>query len=49
MATSEFWQRLSATVSSLERDTPLAAESARITRGSAKFWMAFDIVTVIVA
>jgi len=49
MATSEFWQRLSATVSSLERDTPLAAESARITRGSAKFWMAFDVVTVVVA
>jgi exopolysaccharide biosynthesis polyprenyl glycosylphosphotransferase len=49
MATSEFWQRLSATVSSLERDTPLAAESARVTRGSAKFWMAFDVVTIAVA
>jgi len=49
MATSEFWQRLSATVSSLERETPLAVESARITRGSAKFWMAFDVVTIVVA
>jgi exopolysaccharide biosynthesis polyprenyl glycosylphosphotransferase len=49
MATSEFWQRLSATVSSLERDTTIAAESVRATRGSAKFWMAFDVVTVAAA
>jgi exopolysaccharide biosynthesis polyprenyl glycosylphosphotransferase len=49
MATSEFWQRLSASVSSLERGLPLAAERARVTRGTAKFWMALDVVTIIAA
>jgi exopolysaccharide biosynthesis polyprenyl glycosylphosphotransferase len=49
MATSEFWQRLSATVSSLDRDKPLAAESTRIVRGSARFWMALDVLTVAVS
>jgi exopolysaccharide biosynthesis polyprenyl glycosylphosphotransferase len=48
MATSEFWQRLSASVTSLERETPLAVEPARITRGTAKFWMAFDVLTILV-
>jgi exopolysaccharide biosynthesis polyprenyl glycosylphosphotransferase len=49
MATSEFWQRLSASVSSLERETPLAADSARVTRGTTKFWMALDVATIVVA
>jgi len=49
MATSEFWQRLSASVSSVEREVPLSAESSRVTRGTAKFWMAFDFVTILVA
>ncbi len=49
MATSEFWQRLSASVSSLEREAPLTVESARVTRGTAKFWMAFDVATVFVS
>lgn len=49
MATSEFWQRLSASVSSLEREVPLTVEPARASRGTAKFSMALDVVTVIVA
>jgi exopolysaccharide biosynthesis polyprenyl glycosylphosphotransferase len=49
MATSEFWQRISTSVSSLEREAPSVVESTRITRGTAKFWMAFDVVTVLVA
>jgi exopolysaccharide biosynthesis polyprenyl glycosylphosphotransferase len=49
MATSEFWQRLSASVSSLERETQLVAEPWRVTRGTAKFWMALDVLTIISA
>jgi exopolysaccharide biosynthesis polyprenyl glycosylphosphotransferase len=46
MATSEFWQRLSASVSSLEREVPMTVESSRVMRGTAKFWVAFDVATV---
>jgi exopolysaccharide biosynthesis polyprenyl glycosylphosphotransferase len=49
MATTEFWQRLSASVTSLEREAPLSSESARVTRGTAKLWMAFDVVTIVMA
>lgn len=49
MATSEFWQRLSASVTSLEREAPLAPESPKVTRGTAKLWMAFDVVTIVLA
>jgi len=49
MATSEFWQRLSASVSSIEWEAPLSTESSRVTRGTAKFWMALDVGTIIVA
>lgn len=49
MATSEFWQRLSATVTSIEREAPLAAEPARVLRGTVKFWMAFDVLTIVAA
>lgn len=49
MGTSEFWQRIAASVSSLEREAPLTAESARLTRGTAKFWMACDVVTAFAA
>ena len=49
MATTEFWQRLSASVSSIERDVPLAPEVSRYTRGTAKFWMAFDVAIIVSA
>ena len=49
MATSEFWQRLSASVTTLEREAPISAEPSRVTRGTAKFWMAFDVVTIVAA
>ena len=49
MATTEFWQRLSASVSSLERDVPLGPEAVRVSRGSAKFWMAFDVAVIVTA
>jgi len=49
MATTEFWQRLSASVTSLEREAPLSSESARVTRGTAKLWMAFDVATIVLA
>jgi exopolysaccharide biosynthesis polyprenyl glycosylphosphotransferase len=49
MATSEFWQRISASVSSLEREAPLPPEPVRITRGTAQLWMGFDSVTIAVA
>ena len=49
MATSEFWQRLSASVSALEGEAPTPAKSSRVTRGTAKFWMAFDVATIVAA
>ena len=49
MATSEFWQRLSASVYSLEGEVPTSAKSSRVTRGTAKFWMALDVATILAA
>ncbi len=48
MASSDFWQRLSASVtSSADWEAGLAGDSARGTRGTIKLWMALDILTVI--
>jgi exopolysaccharide biosynthesis polyprenyl glycosylphosphotransferase len=48
MASSDFWQRLSASaVSSVDGEAGLAGNSARGTRGAVKLWMALDILTVI--
>ncbi len=48
MASSDFWQRLSASVaSSADWETGLAGDSARGTRGTVKLWMALDVLTVI--
>ncbi len=48
MASSDFWQRLSASVaSSADREAVLTGSSAHGTRGTIKLWMALDIVTVI--
>ena len=47
MATSEFWQRVSASVSSSpEWAGGAAAHSSRSSRGTAKLWMTLDIITV---
>ncbi len=47
MATSEFWQRLSASVvSSHEWEGGLAGESSRGTGGTVKLWMTLDAVSV---
>src|SRR5579859_1485341 len=45
MATSEFWQRVSASVSSPD-GVRRAAEAARNSRGTSKFWMLLDAATV---
>jgi len=48
MASSDFWQRLSASVaSSADWEAGLANNSARVSRGAVKLWMALDILTVI--
>ena len=47
MATSEFWQRVSASVSSPEWVRGAAGPSSRGSRGTSKFWMLLDAVTVI--
>jgi exopolysaccharide biosynthesis polyprenyl glycosylphosphotransferase len=50
MATSEFWQRVSASVSaSPEWAGGAAAESTRNSRGATKLWMFADAVTVLVS
>jgi exopolysaccharide biosynthesis polyprenyl glycosylphosphotransferase len=50
MATSDFWQRVSASVSSsLERAGQVQDNSARPGRGATRLWMVLDAVTVIVA
>jgi exopolysaccharide biosynthesis polyprenyl glycosylphosphotransferase len=50
MATSEFWQRLSASVaSSHEWEGGLAGESPRGTGGTVKLWMVLDVVSVFAA
>ena len=48
MASSDFWQRLSASVaSSADWEAGLAGNSARGTRGTIKLWMTLDALTVI--
>jgi exopolysaccharide biosynthesis polyprenyl glycosylphosphotransferase len=48
MATSEFWQRLSASVaSSHEWEGSLAGETPRGTGGTVKLWMALDVVSIL--
>lgn len=50
MATSEFWQRLSASMaSSHEWDGSQQGEISRPSRGTAKFWMVSDALSVIIA
>ena len=49
MATSEFWQKFSAsTASSVEREARQSGDGSRIARAS-KTWMAFDFVTILVS
>lgn len=50
MATSEFWQRVSATVSSSrERKEGVAGVPSRVLLGTTKMWMIFDGMTVLTA
>jgi exopolysaccharide biosynthesis polyprenyl glycosylphosphotransferase len=47
MATSDFWQRLSATVaSSHEWEGGVAGEPTRAARGTAKLWMVMDVISI---
>lgn len=48
MATSDFWQKISSSVSSSpEWSGGMAADSARGSWGTAKFWMVLDAITVV--
>ncbi len=47
MATSDFWQRLSASVAAPEWVTAGTRSSPRDSRGTSKLWMALDAVTVL--
>jgi len=50
MATSEFWQRLSASLaSSHEWEGGMAVENARTPRGTTKLWMVLDLVSIVLA
>ncbi len=50
MASSEFWQRLSASLnSSREWETAGASEMPRSNRGAVKLWIAADVVTIVIA
>ncbi len=49
MATSEFWQRVSDSVSSTDGTEGSAEGAARSARGTAKLWMILDALTVLVA
>ena len=49
MATSEFWQRVSASVSSPDWTRGAAGASSRNARGTSKSWMLLDAATVFVA
>lgn len=50
MATSDFWQRVSASVSSsLERAGQVEGNVARTERGTTRLWMLLDAITVILA
>ena len=48
MASSDFWQRLSASMAtSPEWESGLASESTRGSRGTVKLWMALDVITIL--
>src|SRR5260370_32007051 len=47
MATSEFWQRVSSSVSSPEWAGGASGSSARDSRGTSKLWMWLDAITVV--
>ena len=50
MASSEFWQKLSASLASpLEREMAGSGEASRASRGPSKLWMLADVLTVVVA
>lgn len=50
MASSEFWQRVSASlVATRERELPPNPEAIRNDRGSVKLWITVDVVTIVVA
>ncbi len=46
MATSEFWQRVSASVTSPDWARGANRKASRVSRGTSKFWMLLDAVTV---
>lgn len=50
MASSEFWQRVSASlVATRERDLPASAETLRNSRGSLMLWIAADVISILAA
>jgi len=50
MATSDFWQRVSASVApSSDWVADTAASSSRSSEGKVKLWMLFDLLTVLVS
>ena len=49
MATSDFWQRLSASVSPSEWPSEVAESSRRNSIGKVKLWMFLDAVTILVS
>jgi exopolysaccharide biosynthesis polyprenyl glycosylphosphotransferase len=50
MATSDFWQRVSASVSSpLESPGEVASSSSRNSQGKVKLWMFLDVLTVLLS
>lgn len=50
MATSDFWQRVSASVAApSDWSTDTARESSRSSQGKVKFWIALDFLTVLIA
>lgn len=50
MASSEFWQRMSASLnSSSEWEAAAASHLARSTRGAVQLWIAADVLTIVVA
>ncbi len=46
MVTSEFWQRVSASVSSPDWAGGANKKTSRVSRGTSKFWMLLDAITV---
>ena len=49
MATSDFWQKFSATVSSPEWTAGAPAPGSRPSAGTSRVWMLLDALTVVVA